>query len=63
MIAIVLNTDISCEHICYEIQKLIEKNRNINNGKSLVLTIDIKQIAYDDHSMIPKIEYKPDCTT
>jgi hypothetical protein len=57
MIAIKLDKNISCEFICESVQKLI--NQRIDNNKDSILIIDIKNISHDDHSMIPKLEYKP----
>ena len=61
MIAINLNKNLSCEYICESIQKLINKHQKENNN-NLILVIDIKKINYNDHTMIPKIEYKPSLT-
>ncbi len=64
MIAITLNQNISCEHICQQIQRLIEKNQQSHGNKDFILTINLKEVSYDDNSMIPKIEYKSDnCPT
>jgi len=58
MIAINLNKNLSCEHICESIQKLIDSYKK-DRHDDLILVINIKKINYNDHTMIPKIEHKP----
>lgn len=41
MIGISLNHDISCEHICRSIQKLVENYRKENSLDNAILTIQI----------------------
>lgn len=66
MIAYVLNKEINGSTILQDIEKLIIKFKQENPLTIPILVIDIKTIASDDTSLIPKLEHKilePDCTT
>jgi hypothetical protein len=52
---------INAEKLLGDIQKLINSRRNKN--VECLLHICIKEISYEDNSLIPKLEYKPDCPT
>lgn len=58
MISITLNKQISCEHICEQVQKIVTKFQNSNGTANLVLVIDVKEITQTTDDLIPKIEYK-----
>lgn len=58
MITITLNKQISCEHICEQVQKIVTKFQNSNDTADLVLVIDVKEITQTTDDLIPKIEYK-----
>lgn len=57
MLAYVLNKQIDGQQILKDIQDLI--NSKTISSETCILYIDIKKIAHDDHTMIQKIEYKP----
>ncbi len=60
MIAYCLNQDIDGQKLLADIQNLVAKKIQQNHeSKSLVLVIDIKEVAHDTTSLIPKIEYTP----
>ena len=60
MIAYCLNQNINGQKILEDIQKLVsQKIQQNHESKSLVLVIDIKEVAHDTTSLIPKIEYTP----
>ena len=58
MIAYVLDKDIVGEKILKDIQKLVIEFRKDNPNKIPILYMDIKPVAYDDTSLIPKLEHK-----
>jgi len=62
-IAISLNKNIECELICKEIQKLVNKLGSSQDISRSVLVIDIIQVTDSTDSLLPKIEYHPDCST
>ena len=66
MIAYVLDKDIVGEKILKDIQKLVIEFRKENPNKIPILYMDIKPIAHDDTSLIPKLKHKildEDCST
>lgn len=63
-IAITLNKNIECEHICQQIQKLVAKFQQSGEDLSQsVLVIDIIKTVDGGDSHIPKLEYYPDSLT
>lgn len=58
MITITLNKQISCEYICEQVQKIVNKFQNSNDTANLVLVIDVKEITQTTDDLIRKIEYK-----
>lgn len=54
-----LKENLSCEKICYQIQKLINKQSNLNKDNSL-LVIEIVNIQQDVDTFIPRLDYKED---
>lgn len=63
-IAISLNKNIECDYICRQIQSLVNKyQQNSQDISRAVLVIDIVNVTDSLDSLIPKIEYHPDCST
>lgn len=63
-IAISLNKQIQCEHICSKIQQLVTKLQHQGQDISkALLIIDIVQPTDGGDNHIPKLEYHPDCLT
>lgn len=62
-IAISLNKNIECELICKEIQKLVNKLGSSQDISRSILVIDIIQVTDSADSLLPKLEYHPDCST
>lgn len=56
MICYKLDKDLSMEKLAQDINKLLSK-QSYDHDKT-ILCIMLKNITYDDTSMIPKIEYK-----
>jgi hypothetical protein len=54
-------SNINGEKLLHDIQNLINKNHS--KDAELLLCITIKPVSYTDTSLIPKIEYQPNCTT
>lgn len=54
-------SNINGEKLLNDIQNLINKHQP--KDADLLLCITIKSVSYTDTSLIPKIEYKPNCTT
>lgn len=62
--AISLNKNIECDYICRQIQSLVNKyQQNSQDISRAVLVIDIVNVTDSNDSLIPKIEYKPDCNS
>lgn len=57
MLAYKLNQQIDGEKLLKSIQQLVQKSV-VDPNKEYVLIIKIENIAYDDNSAIPKLEYK-----
>jgi hypothetical protein len=63
-IYITLNKDIQCEHICQQVQKLVNNFQQSSQDISrAILVLDIIQTIDGGDNHIPKLEYHPDCTT
>jgi hypothetical protein len=63
-IYITLNKDIQCEHICQQVQKLVNNFQQSSQDISrAILVLDIIQTIDGGDNHIPKLEYNPDCTT
>ena len=63
-IYITLNKDIQCEHICQQVQKLVNKFQQSSQDISrAILVLDIIETIDGGDNHIPKLEYNPDCTT
>lgn len=59
MLSYSLNKDISCEKICKDIARVVNKlSRLGTNMSSLQLVIDIKPVTDSEESLLPKIELK-----
>ena len=56
MLAYALSENIDGNKLIKDIQQMILQFQEQNPNVSLVLTIDIKKISYDDSSIIPKLE-------
>jgi len=60
-IAYSLTQDISCEKLCKDLQKLIEKELKNNTDMSQkVLIINLVDVSYTNTDVIPKLEHKQD---
>jgi len=54
-----LDKDLSCEKVCKDLAKLVEKFRQEKENLSdCVLVIDLKQTINSNQSLLTKIEYK-----
>jgi hypothetical protein len=63
-IYITLNKDIQCEHICQQVQKLVNNFQQSSQDISrAILVLDIIQTIDGGDNHIPKLEFHPDCTT
>lgn len=63
-IAISLNKNIECDYICRQIQSLVNKyQQNSQDISRAVLVIDIVSVTDSLDSLMPKIEYRPDCSS
>lgn len=63
MVVYKLDNNLDGEKILKDIQKLINQFTHNSQNQTGYLCITIKTIAHDDTSMIPKLEYKGDCST
>lgn len=57
MLAYKLNQNIDGEKLLKSIQQLVQKSV-VDQSKEYLLVIKIENIAYDENSAIPKLEYK-----
>ncbi len=57
MLAYKLNSQIDGEKLLKSIQQLVQKSV-VDQSKEYLLIIKIENIAYDENSAIPKLEYK-----
>jgi GTP-binding protein EngB required for normal cell division len=63
-IAISLNKNIECDYICKQIQSMVNNYQQSSQDISrAVLVIDIINVTDSIDSLMPKIEYKPDCNS
>lgn len=58
-----LNNQINFTIIQRDVIQLIEKFKSSGSQEIPLLYIDLKTVAYDDTSIIPKLEYTGDCST
>jgi hypothetical protein len=58
MIAYKLDKQISGEKLLKDIDKMIQGHKGSKD--SMILFIEIRSVNYEDHSLIPKLEYKKD---
>jgi hypothetical protein len=57
VLAYKLNQNIDGEKLLKSIQQLVQKSV-VDQSKEYLLVIKIENIAYDENSAIPKLEYK-----
>jgi hypothetical protein len=57
VLAYKLNSQIDGEKLLKSIQQLVQKSV-VDQSKEYLLIIKIENIAYDENSAIPKLEYK-----
>ena len=63
-IYITLNKEIQCEHICQQVQKLVNNFQQSSQDISrAILVLDIIETIDGGDNHIPKLEYLPECTT
>jgi hypothetical protein len=53
-----LTPQIKCEHICQQIQKLLDSYQKSDTTENSILTIRITKIIDSDNSLIKNLEYK-----
>jgi hypothetical protein len=58
LIGIKLTPHIKCEHICSQIQKLLEIYQKSDTTENSLLVIRISKIIDNDNSLIKNLEYK-----
>jgi len=63
MVVYKLDNNLNGDKILKDIQRLVNQFSQNSQDQTGYLCITIKTIAYDDTSLIPKLEYKGDCLT
>lgn len=53
-----LKNNISAEKLVKDIQSMVTSAAQNNKSEDLILHIEIRTVTNNDHSLIPKLEYK-----